>query len=234
METLYVLQSLGLTRVESEVFYTLSRSGVSAIGTLKRETKLHKSTIYMALEGLQKKGVVSYILKGKTKFWQASTPEELVQFVQEKEKRLQEIKKELLPIHPQKFVAEIYEGKEGLKKIFRKTLEEKEYYHLLPGVKLPELLGSYFLVFQKRKEEKKIKSYILLSEGSRKKDSINETYGEKRFLPESFNAPVSTLIFGNTICITVWTDMITFVINSEETAKVYKKYFKTLWSIGKQ
>src|SRR3989338_7876684 len=109
METLYVLQSLGLTRVESEVFYTLSRSGVSAIGTLKRETKLHKSTIYMALEGLQKKGVVSYILKGKTKFWQASTPEELVQFVQEKEKRLQEIKKELLPIHPQKFVAEIYE-----------------------------------------------------------------------------------------------------------------------------
>ena len=234
MEALEVLQSIGLSKAQSEVFYSLSRSGSSPIGLIKKETRLHKSTIYLALENLQKKGIVSYIIKGKTKIWHASSPGELVKFVQEKEKRLQEVCKDLIPIKPNNFIAEIYEGKEGLKKVFRMALEEKEYYHLLPGVKLPELLDEYFNIFQNRKKQLKAKAYILLSENSRNKDSVKKTYGNKRFLPESFNEPVSTMIFGNIICITVWADLVTFMIKSEETSRAYKKYFDTLWVIAKK
>ncbi len=234
MDVISVLEKAGLTRSNATVYSTLSRLGPTTVGAIISRTKLHKATVYLALSSLLKQGLVSFISKGKVKMWQATHPTVILESLKEREEQLKEILPLLNPVKEDVSFATVFEGKEGLKKLFREILNEKMYYHLLPGVKLPELLGSFFYQFQNMKKKKNIHARIIASETQRMKQGIKDTSGEFRYLPESYNSPISTIIYGKKIAIISWKETIVFLLESEETAMAYKKYFQTLWMIAKK
>lgn len=231
------LKDMGLTEVETNVYLALLEKGPSPTGIIIKKTGFHKATIYQTLERLQEKGIVSYIIEGKIKIFQAVNPNILLEQLKEKEENFKTILPELLQkslATKERIRAEIYHGKKGIISVYRNILNYKEYLNLGAGIPIVEILGAFFYQFQKIKRKKRIKAKVLVSEKIKGTSIAREITGEYRYLPKEFEGPTNTIIYGNKIAIIAWPDLIAFVLESKETNKVYRKYFEVLWKIAKK
>jgi sugar-specific transcriptional regulator TrmB len=89
------LERLGLNRSEAKVYLALLELGTSSAGTITDKAQVSPSKIYGVLEKLLQKGLISYIIKAKTRFYTAASPQKLKEYLEE-EKRGIERKEELL------------------------------------------------------------------------------------------------------------------------------------------
>lgn len=89
------LERLGLNRSEAKVYLALLELGGSTTGIITDKAQVSPSKIYWILERLLQKGLVSYILKGKTKHYTAASPAKLKEYL-ELERESIERKEELL------------------------------------------------------------------------------------------------------------------------------------------
>src|SRR3989338_10355313 len=87
------LEELGLTHNEARTYTALLEIGETTTGAIVKKTGLHRVLIYDALERLIKKGLASFVIKENRKYFQATDPNRLLDFLKEKE----EIAKSLLP-----------------------------------------------------------------------------------------------------------------------------------------
>jgi len=85
---------LGLTEGEAKVYLSLLELGSSTIGPIIKKANIASSNVYDILNRLLKKGIVSYILKQKIKYFQESSK------------------------------AEVFIGKKGLKAAYKKHLQK--------------------------------------------------------------------------------------------------------------
>jgi len=113
------------------------------------------------------------------------------------------------------------------------VLNYKSYSTLGAGESLRTALGPYFLLFQKQKNELGIKSRVLMAEKFRKKDVATKTIGEVRF-SEDYEAPTTTMIYGNKVAIIMTDTPMAIVIDSDKIAKSFQNYFEMLWSAAKE
>jgi sugar-specific transcriptional regulator TrmB len=90
-----ILTKVGLTVQESRTYLGLLRLKESQTGELCKFTGIASSNIYKILDGLVKKGLVSYRLRNNVKIFMASSPDVLNELFIEKEKRLDEERKEV-------------------------------------------------------------------------------------------------------------------------------------------
>ena len=94
MDSKYLaLRDAGLTEGEIKVYLSLLRLGLSTTGNIVKESGVAKSFIYKILDNLIKKGLVSYITKDKTNYYQASTPEKILEYIEIKKQELDNSKK---------------------------------------------------------------------------------------------------------------------------------------------
>ena len=91
-----LLEDLGLTKGEAIVYFTLLRLGETTTGKIVKEAQISSGKIYEILEKLIRKGLVSYILKGKTKYFIASSPNRIIDYIHEKENELKKREEEML------------------------------------------------------------------------------------------------------------------------------------------
>jgi len=94
-----LLEEIGLTKGEIKVYFTLLKLGETTTGKIIENAQISSGKIYEILDKLVKKGLVSFIIKEKTKYFTASSPNRILDYMHEKEKNLkekeEEIKKEL-------------------------------------------------------------------------------------------------------------------------------------------
>ena len=95
------LSNIGLTNGEIKVYLTLLKLGSTTSGPLTDKSGVSRSKIYNILERLIQKGLVSYIIKEKTKYFQAAEPTKIKEYLENKEKEFQEQKKEIDKILPE-------------------------------------------------------------------------------------------------------------------------------------
>lgn len=184
--------------------------------------------MYVTLASLLNKGLASSAMKGRARVFSAAKPELLLDRLTQRERRLREALPELRMAAKPSAEITVFEGKEGLKAIFRDVLRSKEYAHLVVGLNPYKILGSFFQQFQKEKTARRIKARIILSEAADQM-AVGETAGEVRYLPKSYAAPVSTIIYGSKVAILIWPALMGTVVESRETAKAYRAYFDVLW-----
>jgi len=79
---LHVLEEIGLTKGEAKVYLSLLSLGLTTTGPIVRESGVSASKVYKVLARLAKKGLVSYIVKKRTKFFRAADPERLLDFLE--------------------------------------------------------------------------------------------------------------------------------------------------------
>ena len=76
-----ILEDLGLTKTEVKVYLALLELGSSSAGKILEKSKLPNSTVHRDLNSLIVKGLISFILEGKRKVYQASNPENFFEFI---------------------------------------------------------------------------------------------------------------------------------------------------------
>ena len=120
-----LLEKIGLTEGEAKVYMASLSLGQSTTGAIIKEAKVSTSKVYNILDRLSKKGLVSTIIKNNRKYFKASDPSRLKEFIEIKEKEILEEKAEIDKMIPslqqmQKYAApkqeaEILEGIRGIK-----------------------------------------------------------------------------------------------------------------------
>lgn len=243
-----VLEELGLTTNESKIYLTLLELGKSPINAIAQKTGLHRRTIYDCLMRLEEKGLISYILEGKTRFFNAVSPQKLMDFLKEKEalikqreEKIKNILPELLAVFhrtKEEIKITVHKGKNGLKTIFEDLLRtKKEWDSLISSGMALKVLPFYVDNFHKRRQKAKI-SYKVIFYGSkvaelRAEEHARMKYTEVKCFPESQFIPISTWIYGNKVVLMIWEAELGILIESRKVTESFRKHFEVLWSIAK-
>ena len=90
-----LFQEIGLTNAETKIYLALLKTGLTTAGPLLDETGLQNSTLHKTLHSLVNKGFASFNIKSKTKYYQASNPENILKFIKEKETKFRSMLPEL-------------------------------------------------------------------------------------------------------------------------------------------
>ena len=118
------LISLGLTEGESKAYLAMLETGSSTVGPIAKKSGISYSKIYEVLHRLMEKGIVSFIVKSKTKYFAAVKPDMLHKFLDRQAEEIEKNKDKLKKLIPElekhtKFIsekqeAEIFVGLKGL------------------------------------------------------------------------------------------------------------------------
>jgi len=119
-----LLEEIGLTKGEINVYLTLLKLGETTTGKIIEEAGISSGKIYEILDKLIRKGLVSYIIKEKTKYFQAASPNRIIDYLHEKEKNIkkkeQELQKEIpfllemQKLKKKKYETQLFSGFKGI------------------------------------------------------------------------------------------------------------------------
>ena len=229
------LKELGLSNGEVKVYSALISIGTSSLIGIQEKTGIERRNIYDILNKLIDKGLATYVTENKIKVFQCAPPKKLQEKLSAKEKKLAELKNKLSDISSvyesskPAIRAEVFRGKEGIKSIFEDTLNYGEVYFISGGHYVIKFLPEYWLSYNRRRIERKIKWINLWRHDL--KEKIQPLELEKiKILPKEFSGnPNVIFIYGNKVANVLWSDFFAFAIDSKAVAENYKNYHKYLW-----
>jgi len=245
-----ILEDIGLTHGETKVYLSLSRLGSTKTGMLAKEAGVSSSKVYKILDRLAKKGLVGYVIKGKIKYFTAMEPKRVLDYIEEKEKQLEEKKalvKKIIPkieleqkMSGKKSKAVIYEGFKSISNFFRNILDElgpgEEYYVMGAGYIPDQAARPFYHNYHIQRAKKKIVVKMLANYDT--KDNLEKTTflnAKVRFLPEYLSSNMDVTFYKDKVLIFFTTkNPIGFLLQSEEAVKGFKTYFDTLWKTAKK
>ncbi|MFH1053984.1 MAG: helix-turn-helix domain-containing protein [Candidatus Woesearchaeota archaeon] len=141
------LVKVGLTDGESRTYLALLTIGTSTVGSIIEKSDVSASKVYTILNRLVHKGLVTMFVENKKKFFTASDPELILQYLEDEKKRLDKNEEEINKILPTlksrketvsklPFV-EYSKGVKGFETLHKKSLEE-----IKPGQFVLSLAGK--------------------------------------------------------------------------------------------
>lgn len=244
-----VLEDIGFTKGEVAVYLSLLELGETTTGAIIKSSGITGSKVYEILDKLMKKGLVSFVVKEKTRYFQASPPKRLIDYVDKKEAEIAIRKRRIESIIPslesmQKSrqadqSSQMFEGYEGIKTVFNMILDSLEaggeYYAFSLG---EELQINSVNLFLKSYHRKRIKKRIKIKLIANIKDKslfrwLSKSKGvEIKYLKNP--VPLGVIIFGDYIAtITFRKKPTAFLIKSKQISESYKQFFTYLWELAK-
>lgn len=236
-----ILEEIGLTKKESQVYTTLLRLGNSPISKLLKSTGSHPQVIYRVIDALEKKNLVTITNRKNRKYVRAEDPKNLEIMEKKKLEALRAALPELTALQktPADALIRVARGSEAVRSLRMRALNELNKggtYQVIgaSGNRYYEVVGEKFL---KEFEQKRIKKRIwmkLIAFRSQKEmiegQNTIPQYVDFRYLSEEFTVFSSTNIFNDTVAILIWSaDPIVITIESAEVADSYRQYFTSLW-----
>ncbi|VVC00239.1 HTH-type sugar sensing transcriptional regulator TrmBL1 [uncultured archaeon] len=242
------LRNLGLTDHESRVYLALAELGQSKVGDIIRLSGIPASKIYITLEKLLTKGLISYVVAGKHKTFRISDPSALSGMLEKKESEVNALRRELSPLVQRiRQVAEkkeetstkIYVGLAGFKSVIDSALESggaDGMRALGVPIELHELAENYLLDWNKRRIRQRMPMRIIYEPGS-KYGRVREKmkYTDVRYLPPDI-VPLSWLyIFGDNLALCSFHPEFTIIlVKSSSISQSYRKYYDLIWEKSRE
>lgn len=247
-----LLEDIGFTKSEIKVYLALLRLGNVTSGPVIRESCVARSKVYELLERLRDKGLVTESVEQNTRHFQATDPDRILEFIRQKEERLEQQAKDFEAVLPELRLqqtlatdhqeAKVYVGFEGVKSFYEEILrqlgEGDEYLAITfhdESVHFPSL-GLFFHKFHQRRAEKKVRARILANIQDRKVrsklDFSDTPLYEFRLTDQQL--PASHAIFRDTVAFFHWgkTPRV-FVMVCRDNADQYRKFFDAVWKKAK-
>ncbi len=243
-----LFNELGLTPSEKTVYLSLLELGETTRAKLVKHSKITGSKIYEVLERLQQKGLASIYLKNKVKHFRPQNPKQLINFIADRQEKLEEQKKEVQKILPglaARFASskkeqevEMLIGLKSIRLFFQEQVEELskgECNYVIGGTQgeNDSHIVAFFRKIHIQREKKGIKTLMLYNK--RQKKTVNKEYSTKEFPNTrtkfiSHTSAVSINIHKNKVLILIFGKELTGIkITSGQTAKSFKEYFDLLW-----
>jgi len=228
------LEKIGLTRNESIVYTCLLRLGTAPAQALVKESELHRSRVYDALESLQRKGLAGFVVKDYKKYFQAVAPEKLLSYIEEQKETVEELLPELNKLQGQKreeISGSVYRGKEGLKSIYSLMLKESGDVLVL-GAKghIFSELKYYLPSFERERLKKKMKWVCLWDTEQAMENRKKDLLVSGKTLPKGFDSKAVVQVFGDKVAIVSWEEKYpaAFLIENKNIADSFRKWFNLI------
>lgn len=244
-----VLRKTGLTEGEIKVYLALVELGSVTVGPIIDKANVSNSKIYILLEKLIQKGLASFVMKEKTRYYQASRPISLLAYVDEQEKKLHKTKGELKDaiteiealqnLIPDEESAKIYKGYKGVRTGIFETVRtipsQGSYYFFSIGYGSDLYLQQFFRDLAQELKRRKIKIKGLA--GKSEKGLYEGYYSKVGYLMRytSVTWPADTAIVGDYLLFLVWKkkEPILYALHSRTLVDAYKNLFEKLWEKAK-
>lgn len=234
------LEEIGLDEKEAKTYLALLKLGEATASRVHKETKIERSLVYYVIEKLVNSGLTGFKIKNGVKYYSPSDPEQILDGLKEKEKLCQKMLpflKEMRKKPREDGVAvNVYNEIGGLRTVMNDMLSGKAREILVLGEEgqIQTHYPAVYREYMRRLKELKIREKVLVREDLRGK-LWQSKMSELRYVPKEIISPTNTLIYGDTVIITLW-EKPTFniVISSKKVADSFRSYFGYFWKSAKK
>jgi sugar-specific transcriptional regulator TrmB len=243
-----ILEEIGLTDSEIKVYLALLELGSSKKGPIVKKAGITSSKIYEVIDKLIERGLASYVVKDKVKYFNAAPPSRIKDYLKEKEAKLKEQENELDKLLPslelkqklkeKKTDAEVYRGWRGMQTIYNdllQSLKRGEQYYIMGASRGLDTkkVKSFYTRFNEKAINKKLKANIIFNENARGNVPNAEKTGKVKYLDQT--TPSEILVYKNkTAIVLLEKEPLIILIRGESIAKSFKAYFDVMWLVAKK
>ncbi|MBS3080553.1 hypothetical protein J4221_03715 [Candidatus Pacearchaeota archaeon] len=215
-----ILENIGLSKAEIKVYLALLELGPSTSGPIIQKSELQSSVVHRVLKTLLDKGIITYIKIGKDNNYQTTDPKNLLDFIENKKKRLIDILPELED--KQKRNKGNYLIKDG------NPNEDYLSFSLIEPHDDKEVV-DFYQIYNLRRRDKKIKVKVLVNNKVKpiyEKNYTKELLKKANVRYTSFHFPQGIIIFRNNVTFVHWGENPFAVrITNKEMAEQFKEFF---------
>lgn len=230
-------RKIGFSQNETAVYLALVKLGSSKAGAISKYASMDRSSVYNALRSLMQKGLVSYVIIGKTRWFQCSNPNNIISYLSNKLDLAKDFVPELDKIRRQSKLNEnvrLFKGVKGVNTVFEDILQNAEE-NLIFGSEgqFSKNMPLFEKQFTKKLERKgiKVRSIVRSNREVAKKDKV----ANRKSIPSSIESNVVTNIYKNKIAIIIWSEIPeAILIENEKAANAYRDYFNFMWKHAEQ
>lgn len=232
------LQNFGLDEKEAKVYLAVLELSQASILEIAKKAELHRPHVYNIIDSLLKRGLITQTLKGKRTLYAAEDPKKLVSLLREKEKEIMSVLPELRSIYnlqTAKPKIRFYEGKEGLIKVLKESIEcQSKELRAFGQSALAHHVFSFelFQWFYEERAKRGIQSKLIITESKEaiKKKKLDAEYLTQTKLIKDNKLNILYQIYDNkTVFYTFKGDIFAIVIESDEIATGMKLSFDMIW-----
>lgn len=240
------LQKIGLTEKEARIYLANLELGPSKIPDIAHKSKIKRTTVYVVVDSLIQKGLMSYYQSKNTKKFIAEEPQKLNFILKERQSALRQIMPQLQALaknlEERRPEVRFYEGREGCFSILEQTLEKphSEIMYIGSVKDIYKIISREYdyerYIPARLKKDIKFKALVFFDKDALLlKKTAKENLRETRFLPDGYFFPSSMFIFQDKIALlSSIKELIGVVVQSSDLAKMEEQKFKLLWSLGTQ
>ena len=128
-----ILGTLGFLDSEIKTYVSALSNGPSTVIELTKLTRLSRQATYVAIETLTDRGLMTSVVRGKKRYYQAEHPEKLLDYAKRRKLEVSEHVKDLERIVPDLELAiggdgpmvKLFEGKDGLRAVLNEVKASK-------------------------------------------------------------------------------------------------------------
>lgn len=235
-----ILDSLGLTVREQAIYLAALELGEMLQAPLAKKAKIKRTTLREHLPNLLERGILQQRIKGKRKVLVARDPRELVQEIEEKAKKAQDLLPQLLAMQntlANKPEVRFFEGIEGLKQIYQLTLDVglTMYSFVNAEQMYPEFrkwLEDYYIP---EKLRRKLWIYNIMTAGEETRSLMPEHgYRENKYISkEQYPFEMEITVFGDYVAffhIRQSDEPSATLIKSQSAAETMLSIHKLIWN----
>ena len=237
---------LGLTSGEARVFLSLLKLGSAKVGQIVKESHVSYSKVYDVLDRLSSKGLVSHIILGNVRYFNAVEPYRLEEYIKSKE---QEVRKQLETANNvipelakianknrQSDMAEIFIGDKGIRTAYeillRDATSKDVLYYFYPFEGYHPIASPFYSRLYLFQKQKKVQQRgIATFDFKRSKHYAEISKGVKMKFVD-FPLPATMDIFKDKLLIISWENVIGVLISSKEIAGHFRNYFDSIWKLA--
>ncbi len=251
-----LIQAAGLTEGESKVYLALLEIGNSSVGPIIEKSKVARSFAYNILNNLITKGLVSYVIKDKTKHYQAAEPSRILDYLEKRKQDIDKSKTEIEKLVPRlkllqkmspKTEIQMYEGFKGIITAFehhQDKLSKGDTYMIFGGYPTQkEIFHNYWKKDHLERIKKEIKVKMLFDVNVNKEimKNRNSYKGcDTRYFHKKLKLPAWFFIYNDTTTIILQenpdfqnTKSLAVEIVNQEITDTFKTIFEDFWKLTK-
>ena len=244
-----LLEEIGLTKGEIRVYFTLLKIGETTTGKIIEEAQISSGKIYEILDKLIKKGLVSFIIKEKTKYFSPASPNRILDYIHEKEKELnqkeQEIIKELPSLvaigkaEKEKKETHLFKGFKGIQTAIFEAIEDLTSKDEVLAMGIRSSKEERFnLLWQRWHIERVNKKIVCKAIFSDKNTKYYKTFKKMKFVEvrilEGVTPSAIDVMKDRVLIFTYGEEPSCLSIKNPEIAESFKSFFENLWKVAKK
>jgi sugar-specific transcriptional regulator TrmB len=239
------LLELGFSDKEAQVYLALLELGPSAVNEIAKKSGVNRSTTYLSLEALMKRGLASGVVRDKKVFYAAESPERLDALLSKEKELIEERRKKLEDAIPtfmalfnaveDKPVVRFFEGEEGIALSRDELMRSSGEFLSFTAVDEGTIRVAHVDETQRLRMSRRMRGKVILAlKPGCMVPKMDLKYWEVREIPfesSPFTGEIN-IVDDKVAAIVVKAKPISFLVRSREMSDLFRALFFSAWRVA--